>query len=203
MDRFTFAALNSAHASPMHVPGYIAEFGSGSGETVIAKYVKIGTATTGSLRVGEPLFLLNSATQVTFLDPYSPFLVTPDYDVTGYVKHGGVNATSLYSMVGCAAGVYTSAGVADVIALSTYPYFWCVLRGPIKGARQISNVNAGDGVLLKPVNVDGTYNGSALDPSTSASDMFIVGVQRGASGAANGVHYPVSINCFISMPRWW
>jgi hypothetical protein len=209
MDRFTFSVLNRVSETPEHVPGYIAEFGSGSGQTVIAKYVKVATSRTASVRVGEPLFLLGpvSTAQTTYTNPYNPFLVSPDYELAGspvpYLQISGIAATGVFSMVGCAAGVYDTAGLPALVTIASTPYMWCVVKGPIKKAR-LTTAAGTVNYALKPAAVGASLHGSCLVVATSASD-FIVGYQAGA-GALNtlaGYTSEYIGNVYISMPRWW
>lgn len=209
MEKFTMTTLYQASASPMCRPGSIAEFGSGEGQNVIAKYVKVAYYNSPYIRVGEPLFFFSSATQVTELDPYNIFLVTNDYSVTGYVHAAGISATAEASVVGCAPGgppalfaPVSATNLPSLVNPATTPWMWAILRGPLRYARASTNTNSNDGVILKAIDVsDGTYHGTALAPA-AATDV-IIGVQRGASQTGDVANFPYKIHAFISMPRWW
>lgn len=210
MDRFTFAQLFGASASPLCAPGIIAEFGSGNGQGTIAKYVKLAYYDSTYLRIGEPLWLLDATAQgSSFADPYVPYLVSNNMQntgPTGFITYygGGSGPVSPTSLVGFYPGFTSTPSITNYATCASTPWVWALIRGPLKGARMITDTNSGDGLFLKPEAGVTTSFGGGLTVATAAADN-IVGYQVGAKtdvGAA-GTDYPNTINCYLSLSRWW
>ena len=197
MDRFTMAQLTSASSTPLCVPGSIGEFGSGAGDTVIAKYVKLAYYTPALLRIGEPLWALTGQTDYT--DPWVPYLVSPDVGIaadgpTGRISIAASTYTSVHSMVGV--------GVVATTYAAGNLWVWALMRGPVNNARMVTATNSAAGKLLMPEDVTGSPYGGALKVATAVTD-FICGWQTGALTTPGTTDYPYAIDAFISMPRWW